>query len=209
MTTVKGKTVANVDELAPPTWSDLPPPKQHALLSRISNSLKGCHYRKTVKILGASYEMSTIDPSETTWTTRFIQTQDLYQFGQARRAPTVAAALRAIGPETPTAEDPMVPVEALFELDEKTDESIRALLENNPAAMRDWKRLQLLRWLTAPEQHEELIRELYDVYLELNAQRLEALEAIGPLSKRTPIGASEPSSSPEKESSPQTPSASG
>lgn len=184
-------------------WAKLPKAKRHAFLAEIDQALKGCHKKETFEIFGTRYTLRTLDPADESWTLQFIQGNDYYSFGKMRRAPTVAAALVAIGPADES--KPTISVEELFTVADDMPEVTKQLVKENKYFERDWRRTEILRWLSEPDKHEDLTKLLYDRYLSLSGKRAEALVALSPLSKRTPTGESSDTSSPERGASSPTP----
>lgn len=186
-------------------WARRPKAKRSVLLSQVQQGLRGCHRKKAFNVFGTWYELRTLAPMEEEWTLQFINGNDIYAAAKSRRGPSVAAALTAIGPSL----DELQPVEALFEVPEDLPKAQRVLVDGNESIRADWLRSEVLRWLMEPDSHETLIAVLYDKYLELEQERNRALEALDPLSKSAPSGASSSTSSPEKESSSATPASPG
>lgn len=185
----------------PNDWAKVAPAKRHALLQDISRRLRGCHKTDTVEVFGTWYTLRTIDPHESSWTLRYTLGSSLVAAGRSQRGPTIAAALVAVG-ET---EDQMIPVEELFQIPDDLNETTREMIEASAEYEADWRRGEVLRWLSESAQHDDVVIMLYDAYLKIHIQRQEALQALSPLSKKTPTGASSVTSSPEKVSSSATP----
>lgn len=175
-------------------WAGLSKAKRHKLLGEVQIGLRGCHQRKAFEVFGTWYELRTLDPHEHAWVLPYVQGHDAFAVGKTVRAPTVAASLCGIG----KTEDTIVPVEVLFQVPDTMPDPEKKLLLASDVVRRNWVRSEVLRWLCEPEGHEPLIQVLHDRYLSLSEARVKALEALGPLSTRTPTGESSPSSSPEK-----------
>lgn len=183
------------------TWSGMPQAKEHQLLADLQNELQGCHKQTEVQVFGTWYKLRTLDPLDEDWTVIHVSGDSLYAAGKTRRAPTIAAALVAIG----KTRNAMIPVEELFQLPDNLPVTERQRYEENPHLFQAWRRTAILDWLHRPNaSHERVLAELYRAYLVLSQERDEALGALDPLSKSAPSGASSNSSLPEKESSFQT-----
>jgi hypothetical protein len=182
-------------------WANLPRAVRDDYLNTVSAGLAGCHKQDTFEVFGTWYTLRTLDPADEGWTLQFIAGGDAYAVGKSKRAPVVAAALVALGP----APDKTKPVEALFKVPADLPEVPKKLIEGSKFFERDWRRTEVLRWLTDPEQHEMLSAVLYDRYLSLERKRNAALEALSPLSKGTRSGGSPDTSSAEQADSSPTP----
>jgi hypothetical protein len=176
-------------------WGKLPTAVRHQYVQELTARLAGCHKEDVFEVFGTWYKLRTLDPTDTDWTYQFVQGGDLYSIAQSKRAPSVAAALRGFGPE----KDKILPIEELFKIPSDLPETTQKLIEGSKYFERDWRRLEVFKWLTAPnEGQDELIKVLYDRLLSLHNQRDAALGALGPLAKKTLTGASSATSSPEQ-----------
>jgi hypothetical protein len=197
------------EDTNPFEWTNVPKAKRHRLLRDVSARLRGCHQTGTFDVFGTRYVLRTLAPNEESWTVQYVQGNDFFSAAKTKRAPTVAAAIVAVGELDESGACDVLPVEQLFEMPDDMPKGTRQLIEANDAFRKDWLRGEVLRWLVEPENHEAVIATLYDHYLGLEEKRNEALGALRPLSKRTPIGGSSATSSPEKESSSATPASPG
>ena len=174
-----------------PQWGEAPRAKEHPLLKQLTGELRGCAMSETFDVAGHKYTLRSLSPLEESWADGHVDGQNLYQAGRNRRAPYVAAALEAIDG---------VNVRELFALPETGIEpAVREVYLNNDMFLTDWRRGQVLRFV-AEDLQPEVLMQLWNSYLELAGRREEALEKLGPLSKRTSIGESSVTSSVAKAS---------
>jgi hypothetical protein len=194
----------NTESTNPLEWARLPKAKRHKAVTNLSQRLKGCHKTGQIDLYGVRYVLRTIDPSEEDWTLPFVKGDDFYSTAKSKRGPTVAAAIVGWGDIDEDGNAEIVPIEDLFEVPEDMPEATMKLIKGSKRFERNWRRAEVLRWLSEPENHEMLTAQLYDRYLELDKERNEALVALDPLRKKAPTGQSSATSSPEKESSSPT-----
>lgn len=198
-------------------WETLPPAKRHPLLVEASKRLVGCHKEGSFPLYGMRFKLRTLDYLADVWATNFVHqtppdtsfitAKDIMLAAKTIRAPTIAAAIVGICfTEEETVDSPMYPIEDLFTVPDDLPLPLKNAIAADEHTRLDWLRTEVLRWLgEKKDSHPLLLQKLYDHYLTLDSQRKEALEALSPLSKRTPTGESSDTSSPKQGGSSQTP----
>ena len=158
-----------------PNWLNPPRAKAHPLLDSLGAQLTGTQTSDTFEVSGHKYTLRTLTPLEESWADGFVGGENLYQAGRNRRAPYVAAALEGVDGTS---------VRELFVLPENTPEDMRETYGKSPEAYADWRKREVLRWVREV-MPPPVLGELWTAYQELEGRRTEALEKIGPLSKRS------------------------
>jgi hypothetical protein len=173
----------------------IPAAKRHKLLGIIDGELRGAHTKDTFEVLGHKYVLRTLDPVEEAWADSYVNGENFYQTARNRRAPYVAAALKAIDD---------TPVEELFTPPDDLPEMQRELIDSSEEFRATWLRDEVLKWLVSKDKHGPYVQMLYHCYLEVDTKRGEAFDNLDPLSKSRRTGGQSNTSSPEKESSSPT-----
>lgn len=158
-----------------PNWLNPPRAKTHPLLDSLGAQLGGTTTSETFEVSGHKYTLRTLSPLEESWADGFVAGENLYQAGRNRRAPYVAASLEAIDGTS---------VRELFVLPENTPDDMKETYARSPEAISDWRRREVLRWVREV-MPPPVLAELWVAYQELEKKRTEALEKIGPLSRRS------------------------
>jgi hypothetical protein len=158
----------------------MPKAKRHDVLDALAAELRGCNTTKEFEIAGHKYGLRTLTPREEGLADGYVTGANFYQTGRNRRGPYVAAALDSIDG---------VSIKELFQRPDDEEETMEALLDSDVDFEDNWRIGEVLRWLVA-NVPPAVLSELWQCYQELERQRNEALEGIGPLSTRDLTGES-------------------
>jgi len=169
--------------------------KRHQILKDVATEMSGRHITKDVEIDGHRFTLRTLKPSEADWAiTRMPGSGgDPTKMVLLQSKPIVAASIQAIDG---------VPVEELFALPDDMDTDVKEALISDGAALREWRRDQVLDFVLE-DLLDDVVGRLWHAYAQL---RESEAAAVGEVEKKVVrvSGGSDPTSLPEKESSPQT-----
>lgn len=156
--------------------------KQHPVLAGLRDELRGLRVTKTFVVYGHEYTLGLLSPRDDDWISeRAASAGNIFEYATKMAKPKIAAALTAI--------DGM-PVAELFQLPDEPDMTAenRKLLEGNAELRADWLRVQVYNFV-CDDMDALVIKELEGKYAELENEKQEALNKLGPLSKRIPSNA--------------------
>lgn len=183
----------NTQDLA--TLLGIPRAKRSSNINTLTQMFKGHQLTDSFELFGTWYAIRTLEPHEEAWVTNHISGSTPLQIGRNQMVPYAAACLTHIDKDKTGA---MIPISQHFQLPDGIDDEMRKMLETNTAMYTDWLRREVLSWLL--ETQTDLIRPIWAKYAALVEKKAEALKDAVPFSKRTPIGESSATSSPERES---------
>lgn len=150
--------------------------KRHALLAEITSALEGRLPEDRVEILGHKYLIRLLKPEGEDWAASRTDGSSLAASLLNARKPSVAAAIIAIDE---------VPVEKLFEPGADMELALREMLASNARALRDWRRSEVLEWLSE-EMDPYVLETLYSAYSKMASKHREAMRGLENLAQRTP-----------------------
>ncbi len=168
----------------------VPLAQRHKIISDITQQLKGIELGESIEIGGHEYYLTTISSDEKGWTDQFISTASDVAFISSQRSPKLAASIKRIDG---------IHVDDLFKFPDDMNKEARTYHSDTSYRKRYWVMAQVLLWLG--EMPEELLSDLWNVYVSLSKKQSTAWADLKKSSARIPGGESKVMSSPEKVSS--------
>jgi DNA topoisomerase IB len=148
--------------------SDFKGAKRHAILKTLSAELSKGFIEDMVKVGNHTYKIATLNEDEESWADSFIRTSSPASIYSSRKAPRLAAAIKAIDD---------VPIAELFMYPDDMKEDVRAQLNENPVQKQFWLRNEMLLYLS-DEGNRPWINELYTALSKLDDKRDEATKQV-------------------------------